>query len=150
MSERVAVRDGLFVDAEPPRLLGSHCRRCGRHHFPRHVVCPYCASEEVEAAELSGRGRLWAHTAVTAPPPGYRGEVPFGFGVVELTTEALRIVTRLTVADPAALDTGDPMELVVVPLHVDDEGRQVVTYAFAPEGAAAAPEGGAAAPEAAT
>ena len=25
-----------------------------------------------------------------------------------------------------------PMRLAIVPLHVDDEGRQVVTYAFAP------------------
>ena len=47
---------------------------------------------------------MW--TAVTAAPPGYTGAVPFGFGVVELTRERLRVVTRLTEADPAALDVG--------------------------------------------
>ena len=35
-----------------------------------------------------------------APPPGYLGEVPFGFGVVELD-EGLRVLGRLTESDPA-------------------------------------------------
>lgn len=81
---------------------------------------------------LSQRGRLWAWTAVTAPPPGYRGPVPFGFGVVELP-EGLRVVARLTEPDPSRLDYGQPMRLVTAPLHEADDGRTVVTYAFAPE-----------------
>ena len=64
-------------------------------------------------------------------PPGYEGEVPFGFGVVELP-EGLRLITRLTVADPAALRVGMPMRLMLVPLHVDEQGREVMTYAYAP------------------
>ncbi|MGH7736242.1 MAG: Zn-ribbon domain-containing OB-fold protein [Gemmatimonadales bacterium] len=136
MAERVAVRQGLFEDGAAPRLLGSRCDDCGAHHFPRHATCPYCSSSSVQAATLSDHGRLWAHTAVTTAPPGYRGEVPYGFGVVELP-EGLRVVTRLTEPDPARLAAGAAMRLVVVPLHVDDEGRQVVTYAFAPEDATA-------------
>jgi len=132
MADRVPVRDGLFADREEPYLVGSRCGACGGHHFPRHATCPYCASGEVTETRLSARGRLWAWTAVTAPPPGYRGEVPFGFGVVELP-EGLRVVTRLTEADPSALEHDQEMRLVVVPLHVDDDGRQVVTYAFAPQ-----------------
>ena len=65
---------------------------------------------------------LWAWTAVTAPPPGYQGEVPFGVGVVELP-EGLRVITRLTEGDPGALASGQPMELRIVPLHRDG-GRQ--------------------------
>ncbi|HUY63120.1 MAG TPA: OB-fold domain-containing protein [Acidimicrobiales bacterium] len=129
MDGRVPVRDGLFVDGDRPQLLGSRCRSCAAHHFPRHDACPYCASDEVEPAPLSERGRLWAWTAVTAAPPGYRGEVPYGFGVVELP-EGLRVVTRLAEADPTRLHQGQAMELAIVPLHIDDEGRQVVTYAF--------------------
>jgi uncharacterized OB-fold protein len=83
--------------------------------------------------ELSGRGRLWSWTAVTTAPPGYGGDVPYGFGVVELP-EGLRVVTRLTEADPSRLSAGRPMELVLVPVGADgDGGRRVVTYAFAPE-----------------
>ncbi len=81
--------------------------------------------------ELSRQGTLWAWTAVTAPPPGYQGEVPFGIGVVELP-EGVRVITRLTESDPAALAEGQPMELRIVPLHKGDDGNDVVTYAFAP------------------
>ena len=132
MGARVPVRAGLFDESDGPRLLGSCCADCGGHHFPRHETCPYCASERVTPTALSRAGRLWAFTAVTAAPPGYRGEVPYGFGVVELP-EGVRVVSRLTEADPAALRAGQFMELVVVPLHVDDDGNEVVTYAFAPE-----------------
>ena len=61
----------------------------------------------------------------------YERDVPFGFGVVELP-EGLRVITRLTEADPSRLVFAQPMQLDVVPLHVDDNGRTVVTYAFAP------------------
>ena len=54
-------------------------------------------------------------------------------GVVELP-EGVRVITRLTEGDPGALALGQAMELRVVPLHSDDEGNDVVTYAFAPAG----------------
>jgi uncharacterized OB-fold protein len=124
----VPVTDGLFADG---RLLGGHCAACDRRHFPRASRCPYCGSPGVAEVALAERGTLWAWTAVTAPPPGYRGEVPFGFGVVELP-EGVRVITRLTEADPARLAFGMPMRLVIDTLHTDDDGRGVVSYAFAP------------------
>lgn len=127
----VAVHDGLFTTGDSPRLLGSRCADCGGHHFPRHDTCAYCSSERVDAVELSATGTVWAWTAVTAPPPGYRGAIPYGFGVVELP-EGVRVVTRLTESDPTRLTFGQPVCLVVVPLHSDDDGNDVVTYAFEP------------------
>jgi len=127
----VAVRDGLFSVTEPPQLLGSACDACGRLHFPRAEDCPYCGGTGARPVELPRTGRLWSWTAVTAAPPGYRGEVPYGFGVVELDG-GLRVIGRLTEAEPSRLRAGQAMHLVVVPLHTDDEGRSVLTYAFAP------------------
>jgi uncharacterized OB-fold protein len=75
---------------------------------------------------------LWAWTAVTAAPPGYQGHVPYGFGVVELTEEQLRVITRITEPDPAALHFGQSMHAVAEVLHVDDFGNEVLTWAFAP------------------
>ena len=108
--DAVPVREGLFTDTDPPRLLGSRCAVCGRHHFPRQDTCPYCTADGASPVELSGTGRLWSWTTVTTAPPGYRGEVPYGFGVVELP-EGLRVVTRLTETDPARLSAGQPMAL---------------------------------------
>jgi uncharacterized OB-fold protein len=135
VSGRRNVRDGLFRDGDPPALLGSRCARCGQTSFPRSDTCPYCATEDPAPVDLSRRGRLWAWTAVTARPPGYVGETPYGIGVVELP-EGVRVIGRLTESDPAALSADQEMELQVVPLCTDDEGIEVVTYAFAPVAAA--------------
>jgi uncharacterized protein len=124
------VRPGLFTDGASPALLGSRCDACGSHHFPRHDTCPYCAVEDPRPVELSRQGILWAWTAVTAAPPGYQGEIPYGMGVVELP-EGIRVITRLTESDPGALAAGQPMVLQIVPLHTEAEG-DVVTFAFAP------------------
>jgi len=125
-----AVREGLFVAGATPHLLGSRCVACGAHHFPAHGTCPYCSSEDVHGVGLSSSGRLWAWTAVTTAPPGYRGEVPYGLGVVELP-EGIRVVTRLTEPDPTRLTSGQPMTCVILTLHTEDDGRQITTYAFA-------------------
>jgi uncharacterized OB-fold protein len=128
--QRVPIHEGLF--SADGQLLAAHCPDCHRWHFPADADCPYCSGERCEERPLSGQATLWLFTGVRNRPPGYLGEVPFGFGVVELP-EGLRLITRLTEADPAALRLGMPMRLAIVPLHLDDEGREVVTYAFAPD-----------------
>jgi uncharacterized protein len=55
--------------------------------------------------------------------------------VVELP-EGIRVIGRLTESNPAALDADQEMELEVVPLCSDEEGNDVVTYAFSPVSAA--------------
>jgi uncharacterized OB-fold protein len=127
------VHDGLFEEtADGPRLVGGYSPTSGKYHFPLLSTCPYSGATDVQRVHLSAVGTLWGWTAVTAAPPGYLGEVPFGFGVVELPENDLRVITRLTVSDPGALEFGQPMQLVVDPLHVDDDGNEVVTWAFAP------------------
>jgi uncharacterized OB-fold protein len=127
------VHDGLFrVDDEGSvRLLGGYSPSSGHHHFPRLPACPYSGAEDVQPVELPDHGTLWGWTAVTAPPPGYEGEVPFGFGVVELTN-GLRVIARLTESNPSRLAFGMEMRLVVERLHTDDDGTDVLTYAFEP------------------
>lgn len=127
----VPVHEGLFTTGADgnAHLLGSRCSTCGKHQFPRGVMCPYCGSDSLGDVELSSTGTLWGWTAVTAPPPGYRGDVPYGFGVVELP-EGLRVITRLTESDPSRLSFGQDVHLQVVTLHTDDDGQHVVTWAF--------------------
>ncbi len=128
------VNEGLFVTHPDGTiaLLGGYSPTSARYHFPRLPACPYTGADDVEGVELSSAATLWGWTAVTAPPPGYEGDVPFGFGVVELVREQLRVITRLTESDPAALSFGQPMHLVADVLHTDADGTAVVTYAFSP------------------
>ena len=121
---------GLGDDGRPV-LVGGFSASSGLHHFPPAPVCPYTGADDVTAVALSRTGRLWTWTAVTAAPPGYEGPVPYGFGIVELDAEHLRVVTRLTEADPATLVEGQPMELVT------ETFGDLTVWAFTPAGGTA-------------
>jgi uncharacterized OB-fold protein len=127
------IQPGLFVtEADGPRLLAGECAACGALHFPAGTVCPYCAADGCREARVGPAGRLWLYTVVTSRPPGYRGDVPYGFGIVDLAGR-LRVVSRLTEARLDRLRPDLPVRLVVEPLFTDDDGRTVLAYAFRPE-----------------
>jgi uncharacterized OB-fold protein len=135
----VPVADGVFTwPSDAPQLIGSQCGQCGIVTFPAQGSCPRCASTDMAEHLLARRGTLWAWTTQDFPPPSppYTGPtgkdfVPFAVGYVELPGE-VKVETRLTEHDPAALTHGMEMELVVVPFRTDDDGNDVVTFAFAP------------------
>jgi uncharacterized OB-fold protein len=139
MSTTVAVADGIFILRDGrPVLLGSRCTNCDNHMFPRQNGCPRCMSSEQDDVELATTGTLWSWTVQAFPPkaPPYLGPVgddfvPFGVGYVELPGE-VRVEARLTEADPDRLEIGMPIELVVDTLGNDDDGNEIITYAFAP------------------
>jgi uncharacterized OB-fold protein len=136
---RVPVAEGVFTfPADQPQLIGSKCGGCGIVTFPTQDSCPRCASTGMTEHLLARRGRLWAWTTQEFPPPSppYTGPsgkdfVPFAVGYVELPGE-VKVETRLTDADPAVLTPGTEMELVLVPFRTDDDGTEVVTFAFRP------------------
>lgn len=132
---RIALKDGLVSSLTPhddPRLLGARCASCRQIHFPATDSCPYCGAERCEVVPLADRGTLYVYTAVEKPPPGYRGKVPYGFGVVELP-EGIRIVSRLTESRVERLSYGMPMRFVLEELFVNEAGDSVIGWAFAPE-----------------
>src|SRR5262249_47316045 len=90
------IAPGLFDETvDGPRLLAGACPNCTRRHFPASPWCPYCGSAAVEKIAVGPDARLFLYTVVQSRPPGYRGPLPYGFGVVELPC-GLRVVTRLT------------------------------------------------------
>jgi uncharacterized OB-fold protein len=122
-----------------PAPIGSRCLTCGNHMFPVQSGCPRCTGERTETVELATRGTLWTWTVQGFPPkaPPYIGDAdpktfrPFGVGYVELPGQ-VKVEARLTEADPAKLRIGMEMQLVIVPLSTDDDGNEIVTFAFAP------------------
>ncbi len=126
--ERAPIHDGLLEqhDDGSISLIGGYSPTSGLSHFPLLDTCPYSGATDVQRVLLSREGTVWAWTAVTAAPPGYEGRVPYGFGIVELTRERLRIITRFVESDPAQLEFGQHVQLV--PEELPD-GR--VTWAFA-------------------
>lgn len=122
----VPVREGLFT-TEGPALLGGRCEACGRSHFPSRPMCPDCQSRDVREVRLSAVGTIYTFTIVHAPPPGYVGETPYAYGVVELPEE-LRVTATLTADDLSELAIGDPVRLELVTLGEGDEA--VSSFAF--------------------
>jgi len=128
----------LELGKEGPKLKGGRCRSCGNHTFPFLAGCAQCAGTEMESVTLSSIGTLWGWTVQGFPPksPPYLGEndpetfKPFGVGYVELPE--LIVEARLTESEPAKLNEGMSMQLVVEPLFTDEEGHTVMTYAFSP------------------
>ena len=136
----IPVTEGLFTwPSEDPRLLASRCLDCGNHMFPVQAGCSKCGGASMETVELADRGTLWTWTVQSYPPkaPPFAGNVdpatfePYGVGYVELDGKLL-VESRLTVADPAQLNIGMELEMVIDPLYVNSGGDQVVTFAFAP------------------
>jgi len=127
---------GLFAWPSPePRLIGGRCRSCGAVAFPRPPSCSRCTADAIDEHLLSRTGTLWSWTVQRFEPKepfiGPEPFEPYGVGYLDLAGEVL-VESRLTTADPAELEIGQPMELVVVPFTTRDDGTTVVTFAFRP------------------
>jgi uncharacterized OB-fold protein len=137
---QVPIAEGLFTwPSDEPRLIGSACEDCSLVAFPAQDHCPGCGSDRVAEHLLDRRGTLYTWTTQSFPPvaPPYVGDTnkatfePFGIGWVQVS-DTLMIEARLTENDPEKLEFGMPVELVLIPLSVDDEGNEVLSYAFQP------------------
>jgi uncharacterized protein len=120
-----------------PRLIGSRCGSCGATTFPSQQRCPKCSSADMSEVLLPRRGTLVAWTTQGFPPgPPYKGAkgkdfTPFCVGLVQLD-DVIRVEGRLTENDPAKLQFGMDVELTMVPFTTDDDGNEIVTFAFQP------------------
>lgn len=117
---------------EPPRLVVGRCTACDRVHFPVADSCPWCGSESCTQDRAGSWGRLWLWTTVAVRPPGYRGPVPFGLGVVELEDVPLRVVTRIAVPAGRPLHEGQRMRLVAEDFPLEEGDQVMRTWTFAP------------------
>jgi uncharacterized OB-fold protein len=121
--------------AEDPQLVGSRCEKCSATVFPLQERCPKCSAANMSRVLLPRRGHVVAWTTQGFPPgapyAGPTGEafVPFGVGLVQLA-DVIRVEGRLTENDPQKLRFGQAVELTMVPLSTDDDGNEVVTFAF--------------------
>ncbi len=132
---QVAAIDGWFtLDAEVPQLIGSRCSQCGTYYFPKQsTFCrnPACRSTEFEEAPLSRTGTIWSYTnACYEPPEPYVAAdpfVPFAIAAVELEKESMIVLGQVvTGCDVDQLKVGMPVELVLEPLHEDDDSIKMV------------------------
>jgi uncharacterized OB-fold protein len=133
---RVPVEDGYFTvpddPAEAPRLLGSRCRACGEHFFPRRLVCAKCLAEGCEDVLLGPRGRLWTWTYVHVPLFAKKDARVDAYGVGQVDLPEGPRVQAILLGGPEDFRIGIDMELDLETLRTDDDGREVVIFRFRP------------------
>ena len=134
------IAEGLFTwPAAEPQLIGARCDDCGARTFPAQPYCPRCASTSMSEVLLPRTGSLWTWTIQGFRPksPPYKGDdtvdtfEPFGVGYVDLGE--LLVEARLTENEPDRLAIGAALELALIPLYRDEDGTEVLTYAFRPQ-----------------
>lgn len=139
MTAQRTIADGLFEwPSDEPRMHASRCEDCSFITFPAQGACPSCGGDAVSPTLLSRTGTLWTWTRQRFQPknPPYIGREPakefepYGVGFVELPEG--RIEARLAGPVDQELHIGMPMELTVVPFASDDDGTEILTYAFRP------------------
>lgn len=135
MSQKtLPVSDGLFTydeNSNKGKLIISECKICKHTAFPKIEFCPECAKDTMVAVELDDEGTLISYTEIHAPPPGYKGEVPYSVGIVEFSNKNIRILGLLAVDNPKILQNGQSMRIVVEPSYKEDE-LTYLTYKFQP------------------
>jgi uncharacterized OB-fold protein len=131
---RVPAIEGWFTLGEEPRLIGLHDEGSGSYFFPKDVAiarAPGFAGSELREVELSRTGRLWSYTTNHyQPPEPYVSPdpfVPYTVAAVELARERMVVLGQLDAGvDPARLEVGQAMELVLGTLYEDDEHEYLV------------------------
>ena len=110
----------FFDAAARGELLVQRCTGCGTVLPPEARTCLSCGGVELEAAVVSGLGRLVTWVVVTqAPIPVLAGAVPYVTAVVELD-EGPWLMVRLVDADPGELGVDDRVRVDFVRSGADD------------------------------
>lgn len=126
----------LFAWAEDGvRIRSSRCNSCGTYFFPEYHAQhrPGCSREGVEKVLLSHRGKLASYTVqryMCPPPFKTQGDItPYGIGLVEFA-EGIQVAGLIMESDLQSLRIGQEMETITYTLYRNDEGQDVVTWAF--------------------
>jgi uncharacterized protein len=133
---KVPALPDLFDWAEDGvRLQSAKCNTCGTHFFPASHAQHRsgCSREGVENVLLNKRGKLATYTIqhyMCPPPFKTMGDItPYGLAMVEFP-EGISVAGIIVDSDLNALKIGLPMETTTFTLYKDEEGNDVVTWAF--------------------
>ncbi len=133
---RVPIEPGFFTipsdTAEAPRLLGSRCRACGEHFFPKREVCAKCLHLGTDPVLLGPRGTLYTYTYVHFPLFGSKRADAGGYGVGQIDLPEGPRVQAVLSGGSEDFRIGMAMELDLETLRETQQGDEVVIYRFRP------------------
>ena len=132
----VLIEPGLFdypvEEGQHPALHANQCKSCGKCFFPRRTLCPACFEQgDMEDITLDRQGIIYACTVVHIPSPAGI-KAPYAYGYVDIPTDSIRVFGLFTGDDPFSFHSGQEVEMVLEPIKIDKEGREVIGYKFKP------------------
>lgn len=126
----VPIRPDLFVEGEPPRLVGSRDRESGQVFFPAEAMNPVTMREgTLERHEFEGAGRLVAWTVIGRGLPGF--DSPYALGTVALDAGP-SFIGQLHDWQGKALAAGMRVRLAIARIKTEKDGTEVVGPTFVP------------------
>jgi len=110
-------------------LKGTRCERCGGVFFPVRDICPNCRREgKVVQIDFSGRGTVYAHTVIRAPPRGFEYLSPYAVAIVQLD-EGPKVTSQIVDCRPEDVHIGMRVEACFRKLR-DESADGVIVYGF--------------------
>lgn len=132
-AERRPIRPDLFVDADPPRLVGSRDRETGEVFFPAEAMNPVTMrAGTLERHEFDGAGTLVAWTVVARGLPGF--DSPYALATIRLDAGP-GFIGQLHDWQGKSLQPGMRVRLAVARIKGEKDGSEVVGPKFVPQAA---------------
>lgn len=95
------------------RFVVQSCADCGHAQHPPRPHCLSCWSDTLEWKPASGKGQIYSFTvARRTSTKGFRDDTPYVVAIVE-TDEGARMTTNIVGCDPASLQIGMAVEVVL-------------------------------------
>lgn len=114
------------------RMKGTRCLQCEELSFPPALICSKCKSRELTEFFFSGKGKIYSFSTVYQAPIQFQKYVPYLVALIDLG-EGIRITAQLTDINPADVEIGMDVEMVVRKICEEgDKGVVVYGYKFRP------------------
>lgn len=110
-------------------LVGEVCPHCEAKIFPPRDVCPDCGEGAKTEYTFSGRGEVYSHTTVYAPPAGYEEAAPYTVALIKLEEGPL-VTAQVTDTGERPVEIGTPVEMVTRRLRSDGDERGLLVYGY--------------------
>ncbi len=116
------------------RLEGTQCARCGAKYFPPRtgLICPACQAREMVPYPCAQTGEIIAVALddIGFPAVGYGDTLPRVQAIIRLDDGIHIMADILQVADPADIQPGDRVRMVLRKHKREDTGAWVYGYGF--------------------
>ena len=132
--KRVPIKEGLFKvpsNGDEGYLIASRCKACGVYFHPTRLICANCYSEDMEDVALSKRGKIHTYTIARIGYPAAPVTAPFVTAQIAMP-EKVQVLSHITDIDLDNVKIGTEVELYFWKTGEDEQGNEVMAYAFRP------------------